>query len=643
MGGIGAVVIYGLLVTLWGAILVLYARTRRGAADDPLLRGLLALLALDAFRSFVESLYFGLLWGGNYGVLSPLFTALSAPWVLTCVKLLNVGVAVVVLAWFIRRWLPNQLAERRAHRDAEAKLRTRLEQSLQETKQSEERLRLAAKATRDAVWDWDALTGRVWFSERMPEMLGFATQEWSLERLLGQCHPDDLARVNEETKRFVSGQSSDFSVTGRVRTKHGDERVLTASALSVRDTTGLPTRLVGFIRDHTDELAAQAALAQTQKLESVGLLAAGIAHDFNNLLAVISTSLSLADIQLSHGTPPTDLRSTLGTAASAVERAAALTRQLLAYAGRATRVQRRLDLNELVTGLSAIIGLSLSSRVKLVTQLSDRPPVVLADEAQLQQVVMNLLVNAAEAMGETEGVVTLEISVGRCEAAAIDLVGAPPSSGDCVILRVTDVGAGMSPEVRAQIFDPFFSTKGVGRGLGLAALVGILRTHQGAIGVQSALGAGTTFTVYLPLAATALQTTPAVGEVQGPAPGHALRGLHILMVDDDSLVRRGSARLLTHFGCTIEEAANGQEALDAIAHATQPFDLVLMDVTMPVLDGYSAARVMRERWPAMTVVLSSGYAEPPTGGSMPEGVHFLPKPYDRRALETLLRDLRALG
>jgi CheY-like chemotaxis protein len=280
-----------------------------------------------------------------------------------------------------------------------------------------------------------------------------------------------------------------------------------------------------------------------------------------------------------------------------------------------------------------------SARVTLTSSLAPTLPVVMGDEAQLQQVVMNLITNAIEAIGADRGTVTLETALERGGTQRGELIGEPPP-GDCVVLRVRDTGAGMTPEVRAHLFDPFFSTKGSGRGLGLAALVGILRSHHGAIGVQSAVGAGTTISIYLPAASPAelAHATPT------PVPARDARAAsRVLMVDDEPLVRRGAARLLTHFGCSVQEADNGQAAIDAVAHAAHPFDLVLMDVTMPVLDGYQAARVMRARWPAMTVVLSSGFAEPPVEGLMPQGVRFLPKPYDRHTLEALLREVRALG
>jgi nitrogen-specific signal transduction histidine kinase/CheY-like chemotaxis protein len=404
----------------------------------------------------------------------------------------------------------------------------------------------------------------------------------------------------------------------------------------VRDDAGLPLRVIGFIRDLTDEQRAEASRAQAQKLEGLGLLAGGIAHDFNNLLAVISTSLSLAEVQLGHGRTGPELRSTLTMATSAVDRAATLTRQLLAYAGRARLTQQQVDLNAVVGSLSQLMGVTVSRRVTLKTQLAEQLPVVVGDEGQLQQVVMNLITNAAEAIGEAEGVVTLTTRRGPCEGDVSQLTGEAPR-GECAVLQVRDTGAGMTPEVRAHLFDPFFSTKGSGRGLGLAALVGILKSHQGAIRVQSEPGQGTTFTVYLPAAAaTDVQQPAQPASSAGPRPG-----LRLLMVDDELMVRRGAARLLTHLGCTVEEAENGQLALDAVASATVPFDAVLMDVTMPVLSGYQAARVMRERWPHLLVVLSSGFAEPPADGSMPQGVRFLPKPYDRRALEALLAELRA--
>jgi PAS domain S-box-containing protein len=636
MGGLSAVVIYGVLVTLWASILVLYARHRRAAKDDPLIQVLLGVLALDAFKSLVESAYFGLVWGGNYGVLPPL-EVLSQPWALTCVKLLNVAVAVVVLSWLIRWWLPTQLVERRAQKVAERVLREQLQASLEETRQSEERLRHATRASRDAVWDWNARTGQVWFSDRMSEMLGFTPAEWSLPLFLSLCHQDDFPKVAEAGRRFAAGELATFSAATRARTKQGQERSLSASAVLVRDDAGVPLRIVGFIRDLTDEQRAEVSRAQAQKLEGLGLLAGGIAHDFNNLLAVISTSLSLAEVQLGNGRTGGELRSTLTMATSAVDRAATLTRQLLAYAGRARLTQQQVDLNAVVGSLSQLMGVTVPRRVTLTTQLAERLPRVVGDEGQLQQVVMNLITNAAEAIGEAEGMVTLTTRQGPCEADVAGLTGEAPR-GECVVLQVRDTGGGMSPEVRAHLFDPFFSTKGSGRGLGLAALVGILKSHQGAIRVQSAPGQGTTFTVYLPVA-----SAPDVVKAAQPVPtGGPRAGLRVLMVDDEPMVRRGAARLLTHLGCIVEEAENGQLAVDAVAAAAaaEPFDAVLMDVTMPVLSGYQAARVMRERWPRLQVVLSSGFAEPPADGSMPQGVRFLPKPYDRGALEALLAELR---
>ncbi|MDP2275491.1 MAG: PAS domain-containing protein [Archangium sp.] len=622
----GAVVIYALLTLLWGSILVLYVRQRRAAKADALIRLLLAVLILDAFKTAVESAYFGLLWGANYGLLHPVFKALGDPPLLTLVKLLNVVVAVVVLFWLVRRWVPTELKERAAQREE-------LEASLRAARESEERFRLAASASRDYVWDYDLTTKLIYTSPRFAELLGLSQETGPASTLpwIDALHPDDRPVVLATVRALIESGGSQYEQRHRAVNKAGQVVNLHASGMVVRDANGKPTRFLGFIRDVTQEVAAEASRVQSQKLESLGLLAGGIAHDFNNLLTVLSGSLSLAEIQLAAGEP---VQETLSMASMAVTRAATLTRQLLAYAGRSKLAHAPIDLNRLVDTMGELLNVSVSRKVKLERQLAPGLPAVMADDGQLQQVVMNLITNASEAIGEGEGTVTLRTELIELTAPPADVVGACPL-GRVVRLMVSDTGKGMSAEVRARLFDPFFSTKGSGRGLGLAALAGIMRTHGGAIGLTSELGRGSTFSVYLPaLEAMAPAPVPVV-KLDSSVPLRA----RVLLVDDEAMLRRSARRLLQAIGCTVEEASTGLEAVEAVSKDASRFDVVLMDLTMPEMDGYEAARRLAVLAPALPVVLSSGYSAADDAGPLPPGVRALAKPYSRAMLEKLLREL----
>ncbi len=625
--GIGAVVTYALLTLLWGTILVLYVRHRRAAKADPLIRLLLTVLILDAFKTVVESAYFGLVFGANYGLLHPVFKALGEPTFLTLVKLLNVVVAVVVLFWLVRRWVPTELKERASQREA-------LEVSLRAARESEERFRLAASASRDFVWDCDLIKNQRYLSPRFEELLGLPLGDTPANAVpwLNVIHPGDREAVQSAAGEVLK-TGSRYEQRHRALNKEGRVVHLHASGMVVRDASGKATRFLGFIRDVTQEVAAEASRVQTQKLESLGLLAGGIAHDFNNLLTVISGSLSLADIQLAAGKP---VHETLSMASMAVTRSATLTRQLLAYAGRSKVAQTPIDLNRLVDTMGELLNVSVSRKVKFERLLAPGLPAVMADDGQLQQVVMNLITNAAEAIGEGDGTVTLRTEFIELTAPPADVLG-PCPLGRVVRLMVSDTGKGMSAEVRARLFDPFFTTKGAGRGLGLAALTGIMRAHGGAIGLTSELGRGSTFHVYLPaLDSMAPAPTPVpVLKVDSSVPLRA----RVLLVDDEAMIRRTARRLLEAIGCTVEEASTGAEAVTAVSRDASRFDVVVMDLTMPEMNGYEAARRLAVLAPALPVVLSSGYSAADDAGPLPPGVRSLAKPYSRAMLENLLREL----
>jgi len=628
--GLGTVITYAVLTVLWSTILAIYVRQRRAARGDALISLLLAVLILDAARTVVESIYFGFVWAANYDLLPVGFKALGQPLSLTLVKLINVGVAIVVLVWLARRWVPTELAHNTAQREQEAVLRAQLEASLHSTRESEERFRLAADASRDFVWDADLRTGHVYTSPRFPELLGYPAEEWQPTTVQWNriVHPEDLARVQAAVLAALKGTVPTYEARYRAVRKDGGVLQLHAKGTTVRDANGRATRFAGFIRDVTQELAAEASRVQSQKLESLGLLAGGIAHDFNNLLTVLSASVSLAERQ----TGP-QLTETLNTASLAVERATALTRQLLAYAGRSKISQVPLDLNQVVSAIGELLTVSISRKVTLSRVLAPELPQVLGDDGQLQQVVMNLVTNAAEAIGDREGSVTLRTELVELTSTPDDVVG-PSPLGRVVKLSVSDTGAGMSAEVKALIFDPFFSTKGSGRGLGLAALAGILRSHDGAIGLTSTVGEGTTFSVYLP----ALDGPAKPAPKERTATVRTPLGARVLLVDDEPLLRRSASRLLGVLGCTVVEAGTGLEAVQKVTAAPTDFDVVLMDLTMPEMDGYEATRRISTIAPALPVVLSSGYSAA-DGGDLPEGVRSLSKPYDAKRLEATLREV----
>lgn len=633
--GVSGVLNYVLLTTLWTVILVLYVRARKAAKSDELIRMLLSVLILDAARTVLESTYFGLTWGANWGVLPEAFKALGNPLMLTLVKLPAVAIGVAVLVWVIRWWVPTELADRQTRREQELTLRTQLEASLEQVKESEERFRVAASASRDAVWDWDLQSDRIFTSPRFAEMLGYQLSEWTatVETFKRIVHPDDFPVVLKSIKDFRKGRIPAYDLRYRMLRQSGEIIHVHTSGTLLRDSSGVARRFVGFTRDITDEVAAELARVQTQKLESLGLLAGGIAHDFNNLLAVLSASLALAERQAQTGR---SVQETLGTASLAVQRAAVLTRQLLAYAGRARLAQQPLDLNQLVRSMVDLFAISVSRKVRIDTHLAATLPSVLADDGQLQQVLMNLITNASEAIGDREGLITLETAQLTLTHQPPDVVGDAPL-GPTVVIRVKDTGAGMTPEVKARIFDPFFSTKGSGRGLGLAALSGILRGHGGAFGLVTKPGEGTTFSIYLPALPAHIQPAPAAAAA---ANGTTPLTARVLVVDDEALLRRSAARLLKHMGCAVIEANDGKQALEHVRTEPGAFDLVLMDVTMPVMDGFEAARLMHELAPGLPIILSSGYAHD-FEARLPEGVLTLPKPYDGEQLERTVRSALA--
>jgi two-component system, cell cycle sensor histidine kinase and response regulator CckA len=382
-------------------------------------------------------------------------------------------------------------------------------------------------------------------------------------------------------------------------------------------------------REQAARRAAEASAAQSrhvQKLESIGVLAGGIAHDFNNLLHVI---LGNAELTRTHLPPDSRALETLGEVIRAAHRATDLTRQLLAYSGKGAFVLRYLDLSREVREMATLLRTAISRQATLVWELDPDLPSISADETQIRQIVMNLITNASDALGESPGRITLRTGTARG--------GDLDASGEFVYLEVGDTGVGMSSETLQRIFDPFFSTKFSGRGLGLAAVMGIVEAHHGMIRIRTALGEGTAFRVLFPAAHVEADVADAPASFRDEWRGSGT----LLIVEDEEGVRAVAERMLEGLGFHVLAAEDGREALKVVKSQGDHLAAVLLDLSMPHMGGPETLRRLRELQPGLPVVLMSGYTEQEVASRLldenPGPVVFLQKPFLPGDLATVLR------
>ena len=468
---------------------------------------------------------------------------------------------------------------------------------------------------------------------------------WAPEDVVGRhfgdwpfVHPEDAAHVREIGQRLLDGRDQRNVSHNRNLAKSGAVLHCTWQNSALCDADGRLLSVLSLVQDVTERAALDRKLQETQKLESLGVLAGGIAHDFNNLLTGVLGNASLAANDLPADSP---IQEFILQIESAATRAADLCRQMLAYSGRGRFVVRRLDLNTLIAETTNLLRVSISKSAALTLDLASSLPAVLADETQMQQIVMNLVINASEALGEHAGAVHVSTGVVRVDRAWIARahLASDLPDGEYVFLEVADTGSGMTPEVQARIFDPFFTTKFTGRGLGLAAVLGIVRGHHGAIRLQSAPGQGTTLQVLLPRA-----DGPAEPATAGAADAGTWHGAgRVLVVDDEKTVRQIAARLLEALGFEVQLAVDGEDGIAQFAAAPDSFRAVLLDLTMPRMDGEKTFRELRVCRPGICVLMMSGFSEQEIAtrfaGSGLAG--FLQKPFKLDDLREQLR--RALG
>ena len=456
-----------------------------------------------------------------------------------------------------------------------------------------------------------------------------------------ETSPATIAAIREGLRRVEA-----FQVLIRNYRKDGTAFWNELSIAPVFDEQGQASHFIGIITDvtarkeaETERLNLERRLQETQKLESLGVLAGGIAHDFNNLLVSILGNAELALLDLA---PEAPARPTVEQIVLAAHRAADLTRQLLAYAGKGRFVVQPLSLNAIVEEMTHLLHASIPKHVTLQYHLAEGLPAIEADATQIRQVIMNLVVNAAEAIGSEGGVVRIASGMMRADRAYLrSLVqGDDLPEGTYVFLEVSDNGRGMDAATQTRIFEPFFTTKATGRGLGLAAVLGIVRGHRGGLRVYSEPGRGSSFKLLLPASGEAV----ALAERAPPVdPARRGRG-GVLLIDDEAEVRAVIARMVARLGFEVAAAADGAAGLALFEAQAARLACVLLDLTMPQIGGVEVFRQMRQRATGVPVVLMSGYNEQDviTQFAGKGLAAFLQKPFTPAELQRVLQQLNLL-
>ena len=464
-----------------------------------------------------------------------------------------------------------------------------------------------------------------------------AISKFTKEELLGQDHR--IINSGYHPKPFMT-QLWNTILAGKVWKGEIKNRAADGTFYWV-DTTivpfigedGSPVQFIAIRADITQRKEAEEALRQSQKLESLGVLSGGIAHDFNNLLTIILGNSNLGAAMLP---PESPAHPYLEQIVVATMRAADLTRQLLAYAGKGQLQIIEVDLNRLVLEMTQLLSVSISKKALIRYDLAPFVSGIMADPSQMQQLVMNLVTNASEAIGEEiSGLITLRTGIQVVdESYNVGLLPALPlTPGNYVTLEVSDTGCGMTPEVRERIFDPFFTTKFTGRGLGLSAMLGILRSHHGSLKVYSEIGRGSVFKLFLP-------TLDSQTITPMPTHGTGWRGDGLILIVDDEANARAVARgMAENLGFQVMEAADGKEAVSLFELRHMEIRMVLMDLTMPHMDGRQAFLSMHEMDPRVPVVLTSGYSEQEVlSDFLGRGLSgFLAKPYQSIQFEEVIK------
>jgi PAS domain S-box-containing protein len=468
------------------------------------------------------------------------------------------------------------------------------------------------------VFKWNAAPG--WPVEYVSPNIaqfGYTASDFTSGKLSYRqfVYPEDRDRVASEVNEYAKTDLQYFEQDYRIVSKDGQARWIYDYTVMMRNEAGVITHYDGYIMDVTERKQSehvhqefQEQLRESQRLESLGLLAGGVAHDFNNMLATIMGNAGLALLDVDEQHPAYESVKQIEIAAL---HAATLTRQLLAYAGKGRFLIQLIGLNKLIEEIATLLQASVTRKHQLILKLAPDLPAVMADTAQMTQVVMNLIVNASEAIGDAPGTITIRTHY----------------HSTYVMLEVNDTGNGMDEATLARIFEPFFTTKFVGRGLGLSAVQGIVRGHNGTIQVQSHIGTGTTFTISLP---SAVPTIPPAEAPLTPQPQPAaLTRQTVLVVDDEEYIRVLIQRILERNGLTVLLAESGRQAIEIFQQQAATIGIVLLDLTMPQMSGEQTLQQLMVINPDVPIILMSGYSQYELDPSLKDNarVRFLAKPF----------------